>query len=137
MPFRNADLGTRIGAEAAAQQGALGCLLLGVLTAVAGFLSSDALDPAQLQGQFGIALVALLCGTCLVTAWRLWRGKGAYWAMAVLVIGAFLVVMMLMTKPQSYEFLVIAVLLLAVAQGVRGALALRALDTAAVAPSNG
>lgn len=137
MPFRNADLGTRLGAEAAAQQGALGCLLLGVLTAVAGFLSADVLDPAQLEGQVGIALIAILCGTCLVTAWRLWRGKGAYWAMAVLVIGAFLVGLMLMIKPESYEYLVIAVLLLAVVQGVRGALALRAFDSAEVVPTSG
>lgn len=136
MPFRNADLSTRMGAEAAAQQGALGCLLLGVLTAVAGLLSSDALDPARFEGQVGIALVVTLSGLCLITAWRLWRGKGAFWAMAVLAIGAVLVGMMLMIKPQSYEFVVIAVLLLAVIQGVRGAMALRALEAEPPVASN-
>lgn len=135
MPFHLTDIRTRTGALAAAQQGALGCLLLGALTAVAGFLSADILNRETLVGEVGIALVTVLTVLCLATAWRLWRGKGAFLAIAVLVVGLFLFAMTLMIKPQSFEFVVIGLLLLPVVQGVRGALSMRSLDTAAAVPS--
>jgi hypothetical protein len=125
-----------MGALTAAQQGALGCLLLGALTAVAGFLSSDILTQSTLVGEVGIGLVSLLTLLCLVAAWRLWLGKGAYLAITVLVIGLFLFAMTLMIKPQSFEFVVIGLLLLPVLQGVRGALALRNPAVADTVPGN-
>lgn len=130
MPFRNADLGTRTGALSAAQQGTLGCLLLGGLTIAAGVLSSDILLSSDVA-TVGLALIGLLVVMCLVAAYRLWHGRGLYWAVAVLVFGVILAVGMFSIKPESYEYIVIGVLLLTVAQGIRGAQALRRLDAGA------
>ncbi|MFN4113341.1 MAG: hypothetical protein ACK4GD_05320 [Sphingomonadaceae bacterium] len=136
MPFRNADLGTQMGARSAAQQGALGCLLLGGLTIAAAFLSSSVLDPATLQGKIGLGLVAIQATVCFVAGYRLWNGKGAYWAMAVALLQVIEIATKLITMTALPGLIISAVLLLVVIQGIRGALALRRLKAETATPSS-
>lgn len=125
MAFWDADLTTRMGAESAADQGSIGCFLLGGLTLIAAFLSSNVLDPGELEGQIGIGLVALQAVVCFIAGFRLRQGKGAYWAMAVAFLLGIEIITKLVTMTALPGLIISAVLMVIVIQGIRGALALR------------
>ncbi|QYU69577.1 hypothetical protein J4558_05405 [Leptolyngbya sp. 15MV] len=88
------DTTTRANALRAARVGAIGAALLALATTLAGYASAAQLDLAALEGQIGMALVALQIVACLIAALRLWQGKGAWWGTAV----ALLVTMEIVTK---------------------------------------
>lgn len=125
MAFWDVDLTTRMGAESAAHQGALGCFLLGGLTIIAGLFSTNVLNIETLEGQIGIALVALQALVCFIAGFRLRAGKGAWWAIVVALLLVIEMITRLATLTQLPGLIIQVVLLVVVVQGIRGAWALR------------
>ncbi|GEM_PF-5051148 len=137
MAIRNADLSTRMGAENAAQQGALGCFVLGGLTVFGAYVSSDLFDLATLEGRIGVGLVVVWAAVCFTAGLRMLRGKGAYWAIATAGLLAATMIANIVIEFNVVWLLVWSVLMVVIVRGIRGALALRkrnapeAEDTAA------
>lgn len=125
MAFWDIDLTTRMGAESAANQGALGCFLLAGLTVVAAFISSAVVNTSTLEGQIAIGFVVFQATVCLLAGIRLRQGKGAYLAMAVVAFLVIEIIAKLVTLTALLGLVINVVLLVVVFQGVRGALALK------------
>jgi hypothetical protein len=128
MAFGTIDLATREGARRAATIGSVGAFLLAGATAFAGYMSAAALDSGTLEGQIGLALVALQVALCLIAGVRLWQGKGAYGAMAVAVLVVLEMITKLATMTALPGLIVNAAFLIALVIGIRGARALRAME---------
>ena len=121
--FWRVDLTTRVGALSAAKQGATACFIfaglavlgLALLGGMAGYGTTEGM--AVMAGAAFESLIAIIAGL------RLRSGKGAFWGMAA----ALLCVLETIGKVLALSpgVVITGVLLVAIIQGVRGALALR------------
>ncbi len=129
MAFWDIDLETRMGAESAADQGALACFIYtGILVISLAFAGGMILDTLAVNAGAGIVLLipfAVQMGVVLVAAFRLRAGKGAFWGIGAAVLMGMGVVAQLISLSIGVVLIINAILFVFTIQGIRGAFALR------------
>lgn len=127
--FYSADLTTRAGALSAASGGAIACFIAcGLAVFGALFLASTADSGTVIAMLFGVAAECLLF---LVAGLRLRAGRGGFWGIAAALVILVEIVMKLVSMTGLGGLLINVMLLVVIANGVRGAFALRRRDFSA------
>ncbi len=121
--FWRVDLTTRVGALSAAKQGATACFIFAGLAVLGLALLGGMAGYSTTEGMAVMAGAAFESAVAIIAGLRLRSGKGAFWGMAA----ALLCVLETIGKvlALSAGVVITGVLLVAIIQGVRGALALR------------
>lgn len=124
MSFWKIDLTTEDGALNAAHTGGMACYIAAGLTVLgAAFFAGAA--PAGAERIGVIAVAAASVTIFLIGGWRLRNGKGVFWGGAAVALLLVEILSKLITLTGLFGLVVNVILLIVVANGVRGAWALR------------
>ena len=129
MAFWGADFTTRMGAETATGQAGLVCFIIAGFRVVGALFFGGVAGFDTLEGQIIAGLTAVEVIIALITGFRFRAGKGAFFGMAMVALLALSIVNALV----SFTFAGIifnTVFLIAIVQGICGALVLRRGDFA-------
>lgn len=124
MSFWKIDLTTEDGAANAAATGGMACFVAAGLTALgAVFFAGAAGTVEERIGVLAVAGASIVI--FLAAGWRLRGGKGAFWGGAAAALLVLEIISKLITLTGLFGLLINVILLIVVANGVRGAWALR------------